>query len=198
MLTVMLALAACVTINVYFPEAAIKDLSEQIEEEIQKAAEEAESGSEAEAPPQEVQGDLREEATLLDLVFGVSLAHAQEAVAAPEISNPAIRKIIESRRARLGALNKFKAMGVIGENKDALVVIRQLDAVKELRERAEVQRLVKAENADREQLYKEIAAAEKVDLSQLPRIRQTYAETLRENARPGEWIQLPDGAWRKK
>ncbi len=31
-------LAACITINVYFPEAAVKELSQQIEEEVQKKA----------------------------------------------------------------------------------------------------------------------------------------------------------------
>ena len=37
-----------------------------------------------------------------------------------------------------------------------------------------------------------------VDLSQLPKIQETYAGTLRDNARAGEWIQMPDGKWRKK
>ena len=89
-------------------------------------------------------------------------------------------------------------LGVVGENNEGLVEIVKLDAVKDLRERAEVQRVVKAENADREQLYKEIAAAENVDLAQLPRIRETYAETMRNKARAGDWIQLPDGTWKQK
>ena len=37
-----------------------------------------------------------------------------------------------------------------------------------------------------------------VDLSQIPKIQQTYAATLRDNARPGDWIQTPDGAWKQK
>ena len=32
------ALAACITINVYFPEAAVKELSQQIEDEVQRKA----------------------------------------------------------------------------------------------------------------------------------------------------------------
>jgi uncharacterized protein YdbL (DUF1318 family) len=67
-----------------------------------------------------------------------------------------------------------------------------------LKERADVQRLIRDENADREQLYREIAAAKNVELSLLPRIRETYASTLRDNARPGDWIQQPDGAWAQK
>ena len=63
---------------------------------------------------------------------------------------------------------------------------------------ATVQRVARAENADRETLYKEIAAAEGVDNSQIPRIRETYAETLRKNARRGDWIQSPGGEWKQK
>ena len=89
-------------------------------------------------------------------------------------------------------------MGVIGENNQALVEIRALDQLEDLRLRSEVQKLVRAENEDRERLFKEIAAAKNVDLSQLPRIRETYAATLRANAAPGEWIQTADGEWKRK
>ena len=87
---------------------------------------------------------------------------------------------------------------MIGENNRALVEVRNLEAVQGLRERADAQKLVKDENADREQLFKEIAAAKNVDLAQLPKIRATYAETLREKAKPGDWMQLPDGSWVQK
>ena len=43
-----------------------------------------------------------------------------------------------------------------------------------------------------------VAAAENVDLSQLPRIQQTYAETMRRVAKPGQWVQTPDGSWQRK
>ena len=118
-------------------------------------------------------------------------------VAAPEITNPAIEKIIQSRAGRVKELNKYKASGVLGANNKALVEVRQLDALP-LQERAAVQKLVKAENADRERMFKEIAAATGTNLSQLPKIRSTYATTLRQKARPGEWIQMPDGSWRQK
>ena len=87
---------------------------------------------------------------------------------------------------------------MIGEGNQGLLVFRNLDAIQGLKERADAQKLVKDENADREQLFKEIAAAKNVDLAQLPQIRSTYATTLRENAHPGDWIQLPDGSWAQK
>ncbi len=195
--TLTVVLAACVTINVYFPEAAIKDLSEQIEEEIRTQAEE-EAG--ADADPDESEEAAEESAVRgggLGLLFGVTPAHAQD-VPSPHVSNPAIRKIIDSRAGRLPEVQKYKRLGAVGENNKGLLEVIKLDAVTDLRERAAVQRVVKAENADRETLYKEIAAAEGVDHSQIPRIRETYAETLRKNARSGDWIQSPGGEWKQK
>jgi uncharacterized protein YdbL (DUF1318 family) len=195
-LAAAVATLACVTINVYFPEAAIKDLSKQIEEQVQQeAAKQPPAPESAPAPAPEKPGGGS--ASLLDLAFGVTPALAQE-VAAPEVSSPAIRKIIESRAARVGQIDRLKAEGVVGESNRALLEPRALDKLTDLKARAQVQQLVKAENADREALFKEIAAAKNVDLSQLPKIQETYAGTLRDNARPGHWIQLPDGTWKQK
>ena len=125
-------------------------------------------------------------------------AYAADEVSSPEITNPAIRRIIDSRAARLPGIRTWKNKGVIGEGRDALLVPRNLTSIKDLRQRAEVQRLIKDENRDREELFREIAAAKNVDLSQLSRIKETYAATLRTDARPGDWIQMPDGAWKQK
>ncbi len=194
-------LAACITINVYFPEAAVKELSQQIEDEVQKTAAGEATPVPEPTPSPVAQSDGGASESLLSCILslGATTAYAaQDQVAAPEITNPAIRKIIDSRAARLDAINALKAEGVIGESNQALLVIRNLDAIQGLKERADAQKLVKDENADREQLFKEIAVAKKVDLAQLPKIRATYAETLREMAHPGDWIQLPDESWVQK
>ncbi len=200
---VLLIGLACVTINVYFPEAKIQDLSQRIEDEVaQRAVEleegtgENEAGAEGTAdedPPAVIPGRT----SMLSLLLGATPAYAQS-VPDPGVSNPAIRAIIDARAARVQQINGFKSRGLIGESNQALLEARSLDSISDLRQRAALQKLVKDENADRERLYKEVAAAEGVDLAQLPRIRQTYAETLRNNARPGDWIQLPGGQWKQK
>ena len=196
-------LAACITINVYFPEAAVKELAQQIEDEVQrKAAGEPSPTPVAEPTPTpmaEPAAGAPESLLSWALSLGATTVYAAEdEVAAPEITNPAIRKIIDSRAARLKAVNDLKAAGVVGESNQALLVIRNLDAIQGLKERADAQKLIKDENADREQLFREIAAAKNVEIAQLPQIRTTYAEALRDNARPGDWIQLPDGSWTQK
>lgn len=214
---------ACITINVYFPEAAVKDLSEKIEEAVVLEAAKHEAGEEtgaeneadstgetasegqewASLSAEHAIGDApslvrRTVGTVLGALVWLTAApiDAQE-VAAPEISNPAIRQIIASRGQRAGQIDDFKSQGVLGENKDALIEVRELGSLA-LQQRAAVQKLVRDENADRERMFREIAAATNVDLAQLPRIRETYAETLRQNAASGHWIQKADGQWVRK
>ena len=204
-----LAVAACVTINVYFPEAAVKDLSERIEDAVAREAEEggAEAAAEPEGEGAAGSGLVSRLRSGFEIAVGTALhvlgpapAYAQpppSSVAEPEISNPAIRRIVQSRAARVNQLNRYKSSGALGENNKALVQVRDLNALP-LQERAAVQKLVRDENADRDRMFKEIAAATGVDLSQLPRIQETYARTLREKARRGDWIQLEDGRWDQK
>ncbi len=128
--------------------------------------------------------------------LAVHTSRAQQ-VAAPEMTNPTIQQIIQSRAGRVRELNRHKASGLLGESNTALVDIRD-PQVLSLQERAAVQKLVRDENADRERMFKEIAAATGTDLSQLPQIRERYARAPREHARSNDWIQMPDGSWRKK
>jgi len=124
-------------------------------------------------------------AGLLLLVCVPRTLSQTDEVTAPEITNPAIRKIIQSRAGRVRALNRFKAAAALGKNNKTLVEVRQLDSVP-MSERRGLKQLVRAENADRERMFKAIAAATGTDLSQLPKIRSTYATTLRQKARRGD------------
>jgi len=197
---------ACVTINVYFPEAQIRDISKEIEQEVQRRAAEQAAGEQPapDQPSEDGDGDgsvdLRvrvPRSGLLDALSGMP-ALAAGGVPEPAVTNPAIRKIIDSRGRRAPKLAPYRKLGVIGEGRDGFLVIRKLDAIGDLRKRAEVQKLVREENDDRRALYREIAAATNVDPSQIAKVAETYAATLREMARPGEWIQLPDGSWVQK
>ena len=136
-------------------------------------------------------------ALLLLLVPTVSGAQSDNQVPPPEITNATIEKILKSRTARVGRLNAYKASGAVGENNRALVQgyrLRRLSA----QERSATKEFIQAENADRMRMFRAIAAATGTDLSQLPRIRKTYASTLRQKACPGDWIQQPDGSWTQK
>lgn len=190
----------CVTINVYFPEAAIKDLAERIEDEVVREAAATDGAMivpEDAGPWRSIWSHTVQAALRLTAAPAMAQPPAANTVPEPAVTNPAIRAIIKSRAERFDELKRSKAQKVVGENNEGLVEVRDLGSL-ELRERAAVQRLVKAENDDREALYREIAAATNVDLKQLPQIRKTYAGTLRDKANPGDLIQLEDGRWVEK
>ena len=207
LLAVAAALAVatgCVTVQVYFPAARIQNLSEQIEAEVQRKAGTADPAATPAATPAAPSSSLevatpdekpRAELGPIEALLGFRVAHAADDVPAPDVSSPAIRALIDSRAARVAELNRYKTDGLVGENNQALVEARGLERVTDLALRAAVQRIIEAENKDRRLLFEEIAAAEGVDRAQIPRIQTTYAQTLRRHARPGDWVQAPDGSW---
>ncbi len=104
----------------------------------------------------------------------VPAANAQDAEAALNVSSPAVTRIKQSMGARFGEMEKFFASGAIGLTKDGMVDVRDLNAVA-LPDRATVKRLVSEDNADRAQLYTEIAKA-----SNHPEWEARHQEELRE------------------
>ena len=196
-----LLIAACVTINVYFPAAAADKAADQVINDITGGA----AKGAATTPPQShfVPSRLGEEPNFLVAAFGNALnvlvpaANAQDAEAALNVSSPAVTRIKQSMGARFGELEKFFASGAIGLTKDGMVDVRDLNAVA-LPDRATVKRLVSEDNADRSQLYAEIAKA-----SNHPEweanIKQSFAKRwVATGAKPGWYYQGEDGSWKQK
>ena len=172
-----LLIAACVTINVYFPAAAADKAADQVINDIT-------GGGARAAPPRHRSRNLvpatsDEEPNFLVAAFGnvlyalVPAAHAQDADAALNVSSPAVTRIKQSMAARFGELEKFFASGAVGLTKDGMIDVRDLNAVA-LPDRATVKRLVAEDNADRAQLYAEIAQGQ-----QSPRVGSRHQEELR-------------------
>jgi uncharacterized protein YdbL (DUF1318 family) len=87
--------------------------------------------------------------------------------------------------------------GNIGIGQDGLLRIRTTDGLN-LKERAEAQQLVEAENRDREALYAEIAKANNIPKENIPKIKSIFAKSWVDQAQPGWWIQDSQGNWKKK
>lgn len=98
-----------------------------------------------------------------------------------------IREAMLARRAPLAAL---KTAGKIGEStKGFLVVVAEAQLTE-----AE-SALLKAENADRMQVYQAIAKKHGANPAQ---VGQRRAVRLIERAKAGEWVQQADGTWQQK
>jgi hypothetical protein len=101
-----------------------------------------------------------------------------------EVNTPAVSAIKNSMQARHGELAPYYASGAIGLTKDGFIAVKDANAVP-LAQRGALTSLVKSENADRTNLYKEIAIANNHPEWQAE-IQSTFA---------GRWIDKAQGGW---
>ncbi len=193
-----LTLAACVTINVYFPAAAAEKAADRIIEDVwgpegKPPAAEATQGSPQSSLDAHRAGEMLVAALGTALDFVVPAAEAQADL---DISSPAIRRLVASMESRHPQLEPHYASGAIGLTADGLVELRDPNAVP-LAERNAVRKLVADENADRNALYREIAAANG-NPGWEPDIRSTFAQRWIAKARGGWWYRDAAGGWKQK
>lgn len=181
-------LVACVTINVYFPEAAAERAADRFIQDVIGDAEPAESA--AISPGRAISGAL---ARLGDWI--VPSAQAQSADL--DIENPQVdaikQRMAQRHREHLAA---WYEAGAIGLGSDGLIEVRDRSAVS-LSARRQLEQVVSAENADRRAVYREIAVANGHPEWE-EQIRRTFAERWIANARPGWYYRGADGQWARK
>ena len=114
----------------------------------------------------------------------VSLAYAKEGLS-PEVERAALR-----RKDRLAELSSWEAKGVIGENKNALVEIRNSQGVD-----SSVSQIVDEENADRMIIYQSVANKNGTSVEE---VQKLYAKRLQGNAPSGTPVEAADSAWTTK
>ena len=200
-----LAVAACVTINVYFPAAAAERAADQIIDAVTGGQPQNGGGSNRNAAPPAVPPpvtrvlDTTRDALVASLgrVLYALVPAAQAAEANLDISSPEIRALTASMNSRFGQLQKYFDSGVIGMTQNGLVEVRDANAAP-LPERAVVSRLVAEDNRDREALYAELTKANGHP-EWAADIRKTFARRwVERGARAGWYYQTPAGAWTQK
>lgn len=187
-----LLIAACVTINVYFPAAAADKAADQVIDNITKGTTSPPQGS---TTPARSGNDILLAAVGNALYAMIPAAQAQGAETL-DVSSPAITRISASMAGRWGELEKFFASGAIGLTNNGNVEVRDLNAVA-LPDRATVKRLVSEDNADRAQLYTEIAKANNHPEWEAD-VRKSFARRWVAKAKPGWYYQDDGGAWKQK
>ena len=191
-------LAACVTINVYFPAAAAeRAASEFVGDVLGEPAKDGlrmeQSGEALSEPLRGPRGSALIAARIAIGVVGflVPSAHAQADI---EINTPQINAI-KARMAQRQqqSLNPLFDSGAIGFTSDGLIAIRDRSAVG-LQERRNLESLVAEENRDRKAVYREIAVANGHPEWEAD-IQKTFAREWIEKARSGWYYQAADGSW---
>ena len=182
----LLALAACVTINVYFPAAEAQEAAEEVVNKV--------LGNPDAAP---AAGENPQGSTLHfdPLAFFIGNATAQDADIS--VHTPAIQAIQNRMADRFqNQLQPHFDSGALGFGKDGLLVLRDATKVA-LKDRVTVNQWLAEDNRDRNALYREIAVANN-HAEWEGQIRDTFAKQWIASARAGWWYQAADGSWKQK
>lgn len=186
-----LLLTACVTINIYFPAAAAEKAADEIIKDIQNIApQKTEPKPKASLPDWQVNVYQ-----MIDTAINVVVSPAQADEADLAIDSAEIRQLRAAMETRFASLQPLYAAGFIGIQADGLLAVRDAASVL-LKDRNQVNKLVAAENADRQSLYQAIA-----DANGHPdwtvQIKSTFAGRWVSNAQSGWWYQS-SGSWKQK
>lgn len=188
-----LMLAACVTINVYFPEAAAEKAADRIIEDIWGPEEGEKPGSNEQSSITTPLREIMVAALVGTLNFVVPAAQAQADL---DVSSPAINALIDSMESRAASLEPFLDSGAVGLTSDGYLEIRDANSVP-LADRNRLRKLVSDDNADRSALYREIAT-ENDHPEWEADIRGTFADRWIAKARDGWYYKTSAGAWKQK
>ena len=178
---------ACITVNIYFPAGAIQQAADEIVDEVRQEQQEQKESSLNQLP-------LRWLARLAPLI-GPRIAYAEIDI---EISTPSIRVLRASLTERFKSLEKFYRIGALGENNRGFVEIRNESSLS-VKEKADLRRLLDAENRNRTELYQEILQANNLEPRFLDEVGRLFANSWRQvRVVPGTWIQQDDSTWIQK
>ncbi len=183
-ITAILWVAACVTVNIYFPAAEVKKAAERIVDDVY--------GQDNEAAPKE----SSDQSALKHFWawMGPQKAWAQDATS---VSNAAIRGLKQTIAGNHQKLKSFYAQGAAGITKDGYLEVRDTSGLN-LGQVAALRKLVQNDNEARRQLYREVAVALQLDSSQVGKVEDIFARQWRDKASSGWWIQKDNGQWVKK
>ena len=189
LLLTTLTAVSCVTVNIYFPAEQLRGAADRIVDEVWgERATDTEPGQPT-SPP--TQPPVKPGSFLRKL--GPATASATQDI---DVSTPEIRAVRETMKERSLQLFPYLDAGQAGIGLDGLVKLRTTDGLG-LKQRADVQKLIDAENQDRRRLYQEIAQAngfpDKVD-----EVQAIFATSWRDKAAKGWYLEQDGGGWTQK
>jgi uncharacterized protein YdbL (DUF1318 family) len=188
LITCALVLAACVTINVYFPAAEAQEAAAEFVDKVI-----GDDPAQAPPPAKPPQASLRPRFNPMSLL----ISDAQAQTVDITIRTPAIQAIQDRMADRFqSSLEAHFDSGALGFGNDGLIVVRDASQVP-LKDRVSVNQLVAEDNRDRKAVYREISVANGHPEWEA-QIRETFAKQWIASAHKGWWYQDAGGAWKQK
>jgi uncharacterized protein YdbL (DUF1318 family) len=175
--------AACVTVNVYFPAREVEKKAGEIVDDIR-----LKEPAPAPTSPKSSVG------VFWAYVDNYGLVYAQKESRG---SNPVIQALKAQIRERFPRLVPFFQKGGIGEAKNGYIEIRDISGLS-ANEKNELKALVEAENRDRRTVYLEVAKGMNITADQMSKVERIFSGKWQNSAEKGWWIQREDGQWVQK
>lgn len=173
---VLLLVTACVTVNIYFPAAEVRQDAERVVKEAYGI---------------EVEEDRPGAGSLLD-IFGPAEACAQDYV---NLNNAATRGAEQKVIGNTKQLTPYYNAGNVGIDSGGFAVLRTQEGLG-MQDVAAAQRLVQQDKQYKMDLYKAKAEAAGTP-GKVGEVQRIYADVWRQYAQSGWWIQ-DGGGWRQK
>jgi hypothetical protein len=206
----LLTACAIITVNVYFPEKAVKEAYKSLDDMLLKngadkpPAADVPPGGEPAAPVEKPQSRLFNGLSTFSFVGVAQAAENYADDLAVELAGmPEVLKAYDEMSRRLPRLTVLFDSGAVGLTSQGLIMVREKSKTN-----AQDDGLISAENQSRKTVVNSMAKAilkitkvqeSKPALDQvLGKAAATYAETKRDAAKPGWWYQLPNNRWLQK
>jgi hypothetical protein len=206
----LLAACAIITVNVYFPEKAVKEAYKSLDDMLLKDGAEKAPGAVQQPGADPGVTESKPQSSLFNVLpdFSFSaVAHAAENYAddlAVELAGmPEVLKAYDDMNKRMPRLTALFDSAAVGLTSQGLVTVRDKTKLS-----AQDEQLVNLENQSRKLIVNSMAKAilkitkvqeSKAALDQvLGKAAATYADTKREAAKAGWWIQLANARWIQK
>jgi uncharacterized protein YdbL (DUF1318 family) len=206
----LLAACAFITVNVYFPEKDVKQAYKSLDDMLLKQGDKN-APSESAPPQNEPKAPEAKPVSLLENNNIVAIGFARNVYAEEDISKklaeelarmPEVQKAYADIRAKVPQLAAMRDSGAIGEGNNGSLAV--LDRAK----LGNNQALVDSINEDRKTIIRAMAKTTLKLTGQketggtlrkaLIDAAKTFASVRQEKAKPGWFIQLPDGRWVQK
>lgn len=186
---------SCVTINIYFPAAAVEKAADRIVDEVWGDENMTPENGEETIEDGQTQGSLDTAVRFAIALIGPGAADAAEADI--DITTPAIRALRKSMQDRADSIKPYLDSSNVGLTNDGFLTVITGEGLN-LKQKAQLTRLIDAENKDRSELYVEITKANNFTPDRVEDVKKIFADSWIRKARSGWWVQGSDGEWKKK
>ena len=177
---VLLIVAACVTVNIYFPAAQVERTADEIVSDVYGQDAKKDGQPAPDKPTKKPDGSSALNTMLAWL--GPRAAHAADATT---VSNSSIRALKENIKARHAQLTPYYKAGRVCIAGNGYLQLGNTGGLP-MAQLAALKRLVSADNADRRRLYQEVTKALKLPAGDTAKVEKIFASYWRGKA-PGSW-----------